>query len=752
MSSNKQKNKQAIKQSAGKQQQRSANLLSDRKSQTNFKWLYLIIFLAGFGLYANTLQHNYVYDDVSVIGLNKFTKMGIDGIPTLFTKAYWYGFRGENDGTYRPLSLITFALEYEYFGENAHVPHFVNVFLYALSGVFLFWFLVLIYELKNPLQRGLSSFFAFIVSLFYIAHPVHTEVVANIKGRDEILCFLLFLISFIYLLKYIKNAGSSFLRKIFFLAISILSFYLSILSKETAVTFVAVIPLVLFVFTNFSSKKILQTSSIFVIITIVYLIMRGSFLDSIAGSKPLIPIDNTLAAATTFSEKYATAIYILGKYLGLLLFPHPLIYDYSFKQIAIVDWSNIYALISLVVYASMLIYAIRGIKDKSIVSFGILYYLITMSIVSNLFLMIGSTMAERFLYIPSLGFCIAVGYLLIRLFKIEGTSNSSALQYFKQNISLMIVLAVVFILYSFKTVSRNLIWKDNLTLYSTDIVNAENSSRAHLFYGQELLELAKVEPEKNKRKDLFDKTIKEITRSSEIDPTYSDTWLNLGIAYVENGDNAEGIKNYKRVLQINPFYDKAYYNMGNAYFNLKDFTKAKECFENAIKYNNAYKLAYYNLGNTYMKIDQNEKAIEYYHKTLQLDPYYIDVYNNMGNAYTNLLKFDDAIASYKKAIVLKPQYALLHNNMGNVYNQIKNYDEAIKCFNTALKFDPKYTSALNNLGAAYYYKGNYDKAITYFEKVLKIDPSQKDMYNNIGLCYQNKGEIQKAQEYFSKAR
>ena len=145
----------------------------------------LIIALSGFFLYLNTIFNDYAVDDLAVIQENRFTKQGVAGIPILLRTFYWEGYWNNNSGIYRPLSMVTFALEWQFFPDNPHAGHVTNIILYAITGFLLF-------KVLRRLMPEQNILFPFFVSLVFIAHPVHTEVVANIKSRDEILCLLLF--------------------------------------------------------------------------------------------------------------------------------------------------------------------------------------------------------------------------------------------------------------------------------------------------------------------------------------------------------------------------------------------------------------------------------------------------------------------------------------------------------------------------------------------------------------------------------
>ncbi len=173
------------------------------------KWLGWALAVFGFLLYANTLGHGYAFDDSIVITENSFTQQGFGGIYDLMTKDFFIGIYGEQGmeltgGRYRPLSLVMFAVEYQFFGLNPFVGHFINVLLYALTAFLLFK------VLRNWLSKieG-GAIIALITSLLFIAHPIHTEVVANIKSRDEILSFLLVLVTLQALHKLVTNKENS---------------------------------------------------------------------------------------------------------------------------------------------------------------------------------------------------------------------------------------------------------------------------------------------------------------------------------------------------------------------------------------------------------------------------------------------------------------------------------------------------------------------------------------------------------------
>ena len=188
------------------------NLTQTSEPQNAPLWLLFGLFLFAFLLYANTLGHGYAFDDSIVIVENSFTKKGFAGIKDLATRDFFDGIYGDQNmalsgGRYRPLSLVMFAVEYEFFGANPTVGHFLNVFFFALTVVLFFvltrrW--LANFESSAVVAATVS---ATVAALLFAAHPIHTEVVANIKGRDEIMAMLLMLLSLLSLDKYLKTGA-----------------------------------------------------------------------------------------------------------------------------------------------------------------------------------------------------------------------------------------------------------------------------------------------------------------------------------------------------------------------------------------------------------------------------------------------------------------------------------------------------------------------------------------------------------------
>lgn len=664
----------------------------------------------GFFLYANTLGHSYTVDDDTVMMKNKIVTKGITAIPEILTTPYRKGFWDRQEAMYRPLSLVMFAVEWQLSPEKPFLGHLVNVLLYALTGFVLF----------GMLRKILISFnilIPFFATLLFMVHPLHTEVVANIKSRDEILSLLFLILSLNFLFGYYKDQRQKILKMI----LSLCCFLLALLSKESAVTFILLFPLALFFFTELPVKKVLLYSSLFVIPLALYFGMRFHALQGINTHTDILPINNSLVKAENEISRIATAISIMGKYLGLLILPLSLSFDYSYNQIPNVTFVDAVALISLFIYAALVFIAIRTFRKKNIFAFCILYFFITVSLVSNLVIMIESTMAERFLYTASLGFCIALPALIAKLFKIDlkklNVYNWKTL--FSVSKPLTTILFLSLILYSGKTISRNADWKTNYTLLKKDVKTCPNSARIRYALGSEIyFKISKAETDPVRKQALIDEAIAQLERGTSILPAYGEAFYGLGLAYTDKSDGANAVRCFE-AAKTNKTWDEApfFVSSGLAYGLLKQYDNAFVDFKKALGMDSTLKEAYNNWGLYLLETGNVTEAIEKLDKAIALDSSYVSALYNRGNACAQSQEYREAIAWYERVLVLDPKYTNALTNIGNCYAAMEEIPLAIQSFEKVIAIDPNNVNANTNLSVAYHQIGNEEKSKEYAAKI-----------------------------------
>jgi tetratricopeptide (TPR) repeat protein len=586
-------------------------------------YLGLIITILAFLLYAQTATYKFTLDDGSVIVQNKLVQKGMGGIKEILSTDYWYGYTEQLRGLqYRPASLLMFAVEEEFFPGQAGVHHLVNVILYALTCLLLFLLIAKIFPSKNLLLP-------FVTILLYTAHPVHTEVVSNIKSRDEILCFLFGIAALFAMFKYHAS------RRVIFLALSGLAVFLSITSKETGIAFVLLIPLVLY-FTREVNGRFMGAATLsLVAFAALYFFIRHQVVKDVQ-SIDLLVIDNTLVAAQSKAEQFATAFTVLLKYLGLLLLPHPLSYDYSFSQVKIVSFSDAKALFSLFLYLALGIFAVLNTRKKNPYALAIFLFLLLLAPVSNIFLKIGSTMAERFLYMPSLGFCLALGLLSMKLSRVRLPVKPvySVSSFFTQNVTVITAVLLAVILYSFKTVSRNKDWQDNVHLFGKDVQTSPNSARTHYNWGlSNIYDLYLEEEDPGLKKEYLEEGRRELETALDIYPEYFEAEKPLGYVHLKQGAYETAVKHFDQYLVMNPKDVATLNNKAAALMGMQMYQGAIPVLELALAKEPSDTSAVKNLGRCYAYTQQFSKAVEYFLKSIQLSPGVSENYRLAGMAY-----------------------------------------------------------------------------------------------------------------------
>ncbi len=506
----------------------------------------LILFVLAFGLYISSVGFEYVLDDQIVLSKNNFVKKGLGGIKDILTTESMTGYFGEQKnlivgGRYRPLSIVTFAIEYEFFGANSKVSHFINVLLYGLTGLLLFRVLSILFPVKNDRQWYLSM--PFIATLLFVLHPIHSEVVANVKGRDEIMTLMGSLAAMYYSLKYVKT------DKIHLLILSMITFFLALLAKENALTFIAVIPFSIYFFSNTSFKKIAIVTIPLILVGVAFIGLRtgiiGYLLDS---GKEVTDLMNNPFAEMNGSQKYATIIYTLLVYLKLLIFPVQLTHDYYPYHIPIMSWGDWRVILSLIVHFGLGVIALLGLKKKSVFSYAIIFYLATLSITSNLPFTVGTFMNERFVYISSIGFCVALAYLLLEKLPLL-KPDLPAMKMFGYGL-----IGLFCVGFMAKTIMRVPAWATPLSLNTAAIKVSKNSARANCFVGTAIFENYKVEQDQTKKQEMLKDINYYINRSLEINPRYGSALTMKGGLIAEdyrfNRDINQLLTGFEKVLKI----------------------------------------------------------------------------------------------------------------------------------------------------------------------------------------------------------
>ena len=693
-----------------------------------------VIFTLALLMYANTIPNKWALDDGISIHKNNFVKRGISGIPDILSKEAFTGFYGQDmnivaGGRYRPLSPLVFAMQAEVLAPAAksaneqaaidkegyrikdlsektlfpHILHLFNALWYGLLCLLLYRTLLLLFQAKQASDSGRAEFLALVSTLIYTVHPLHTEAVANVKGLDEILAMLGSVAALYCVVRqYLPDRNETTWLPQQWMIRALGCFALALFAKENAVTFIAVIPLALWIFTDAGPKSIVKLTAPLLLplllfvgarSVILYQPNKGAIAEELMND-PFLILDSTAQYALLtptsdikvlvnpnantytkmpYSQQLATNFYTWSKYLQLLAVPYPLTVDYYPRQIAVKSFTDAGVLFSVLLNMFLLGWALFNLRKKKIVAFGILYYFITFSPVSNLFFSIGTNMAERFMFMPSLGFCIIVASLLYDLGKKWGGAKEGSLF----NTILLGVGALVCV-FAALTVKRNFDWKDDLTLFSKDINVSVNSGKITTDLAGHLINRAiRIREEKEVEiEGLSAAQKKAVMQATEAEQA----------ALVK-----QAIPLLKKSLTIHPMSNEAWFQIANAHQflggieshtpneNLTYLNTALLAYEQAYKYRSAITdttiikltaLCYTGLGKVMgEEFADINTSIQFLEEAIALDSLNAETFMILGTAYSMKQDYVKSIAYTQKSLELRPGDRDTEKNLATALQQ-----------------------------------------------------------------------------------
>ena len=540
-------------------------------NQLNRLVVYFII-VFGLFIYFNSFSNQFVWDDFSFVVKNEAIR-SFNNVGSFFTDAYTLAKRPLQEDLYRPLLTLSFAIDYYLWKLEPRYYHLENVLFHIVNAILIYFLMKIV--LKNMIS-------SFLVSVLFLVHPAQTEVVDWITHRSDILALFFYLLCFLIHLR-IRAAHD---KKPYLYLSMLLLFAISLLFKEVVI----ILPLILILYDTLllsyklNYKKYLTYYTPFFFITLCYGLIRILVLGRFSGHSLWCKFPG---------EAFLTMCVIFARYFKILIFPKNLCADYVitlnhsvFEPIVII---SIAALVC--VFASALF-----LKNRvRLFSFGVFWFFISLMPGSNIF-SAETGLAERYLYLPSIGFFIAIFGIILSQRKIFIKSA-----YF--------LMSCLIIICCFLTINRNKDWKDEFTFYKINSERSPSSDRMH---------------------------------------------YNLGIAYRARGMLDEAANEFKYSIRLNPNNDKAYNNLGNIYFFQDRLDLALECYKNATAISPELYEAYNNCGNIYFQKRNYEMAIKNYKKALALEKGSFEIHYNLSLAYLEVNRKKEAVAELKAVLELNP--------------------------------------------------------------------------------------------------
>jgi tetratricopeptide (TPR) repeat protein len=572
-----------------------------------------VFLLVGVAIYSNTLHSPFVFDDGPSITRN----------PTIKSIENFFGnSTGYDKYPTRFIGYLSFALNYKFGSFDPFGYHIVNLTVHIVNSLLVFFFVQITFRtpfMKKSSPEATARVVSLISGMLFLVHPVQTEAVTFVVQRLTSLTTTFFLLSIFYYVKariIYNDRPNHFTNK--YLMYFVLSFLFCVLAMKTKeISFT--LPAVLIIYECLFFDGPYRIRAFFLLPFLFTLLIIPLSLINVRApiGKVLIDIDNVSRVQTDISrgDYFLTQLSVIVTYIRLLFFPidQNLDYDYPIYR-SLFQPRVFFCATSLLFFLGISLWLyLRSRRAESallrMISFGIAWFFITMSVESSL-IPIEDVIFEHRIYLPSVGAFVS---LAMAASVISRKWNRTACIW---------VLVFITSALSIATYKRNMIWRDDLVLWSDNVQKSPSKARPHYNLGSSYL-----------LRGLTEKAILEFRDAIQIDPGYSDAYLNLGVAYASIGAEEKAMEALYKAIQLNPADSESYYNLG---------------------------LLYSNKGSGHL-------AIEQYQKALLLNPESVNARNNLGIALAESGRIDEAIDQFQEGIRLSPGDEELRKNLENAY-------------------------------------------------------------------------------------
>ena len=631
--------------------------------------------------YSNTLDFPFALDDVRHIQDNPFIQVTSLDLGELRHAAF------EGLCPYRPLSKITFALNY-YFGEYDPTGyHIVNIIIHLVNGILVYFLSLIIFrplcdvpmgevtkspnplipQSLNPSMRQIALFAA----LLFTVHPLQTQSVTYIIQRMNSMAAMFYLFS---LLLYIRGrfARTRWRRWTLF-STCILSWGMALGCKQIAATLPFVIFLYEWYFVQHLSATwirrniwyVLVPIAVFCIVALVYL--APDPLERIA--------EHYLYRDFTMWERVLSEFRVVVYYVSLFFYPHPsrLRVDYDFAlSHSLID--PVTTLFSLGAIVGLIGLAVCLARKERLASFSLFWFFGNLVLESSIIPL--ALVFEHRMYLPS---------VFLSLMTITLTYRLVTRQWVR-----LTVLCVAVAMLSLWTYERNSVWRDPVTLWEDCVKKSPGGARPHYHLGAALMV----------HQEHFDEAVSHFREALRIHPDYPDAHVSLGLALMEKNKLDEAISHFHAALEIKPIYPRAHLFLGRAL----------------------------------SRQGRLNEAVSHLAQALNMRPDFADAYNDLGNALVRLGHQDDAVNMYLEVLRREPDNVKAHCNLAIVFLGQKRLDEAIGHFLKALEIKPDEAQVHSNLGVALVRRGRLKEAVSHFSEALRLNPDDADARHNLDFA------------------
>lgn len=754
----------------------SVSALALRDWSRHHLWASLCIVVLCFVVYGNSLSNKYALDDDLVILQNPRIHKGLDAFPQIFFEHYSQS--AKSSYGFRPITLATFALEYHLFGENPHVGHLINILLYALTCILLYFLLL---RLFREYHWSLSA----LAVILFIIHPIHTEVVNNIKSRDELLAFLFAIAamrSFIYAFdhKKVPRFGIGIL-------FGTLLFMVSLLAKTTSAPFFVIIPFTLIYYLRFKWWKVLAATSVIIFGLIVVRYGIDQVL-AVEKTRELLYFENPLfqeqfRSFNGFATKLPMAFYTTGFYLKMMVVPQPLLFYYGYSHMDLAGWDNGWTWVSMIIILTSVFFILKKFKSREPWVYGAIFFFLFAATYSNLISAAVGIVAERFIYMGSLGFCIVLAWFIFKLCKVEVrvaalVNRSTAVEevplvnrsrmwmifggmmilpfaLFMLEGTAIRALGVVLLLMGMML----LLWLLNTSKKSVadhhgfSVLPKWNALFVIVVGGVVVLGSMRTvvrNPNWKDKMTLFRHDIQDMPNSAKghalIAGTIVPEILKEQNPQVRQQMVNEAIVHFGEAIRIYPDYHTMVNNLGVMHYSHRgDFQTAFGYFNRALEIKPDYVEAHHNAGACYEQFQRNADAIVHFYVSLGFHQHYHEAYGAIGKYMQTHPNFE-----YQEVAPFRKKNATAHYWFGRVYQALGEEQRAMGHYLKTLQLARDYPLSWTKLSSALIQEQRYDEAHLHNRIGVKVFPRTPEFFLNIGNVYSAQADVQSAIVWFER--
>ncbi len=633
-----------------------------------------ILFVLLLAIYGFSLAYPFHYDDWKVIVNNESIRYAGTMKNVLLSEAS------------RPLTILTFALNYAFSGTNPACYRVVNILLHFFNSLFLYFILTFF---TDSYKKKISPYAAVISAGVFLAHPVQIEAVTYISSRSELLfCFF----SFASFLIFLKAANRERFRLL--TALSVVIFIFALVSKERAVMypFVAGIFFALFP-RNFKKNmgRIYAYLSLCLIADLLYVLYRFTFAASF----------EVRTAARTYIEQAKGAVAVLLIYVRMLFLPFNQNIDHTVNVPSGTALVKDLFMIFVLIFLTALIFRKR---DKYFFLFpGIIIFILPL--IPNLLIPIEDLMTERWMYMSVAGLSFVILQAFVSIGEIKRIGEK--------------ILFGILIFFIILSCGRNAVWSDEVSLWNDAAKKSPQKARP-------LNNMAYVHIQRGE----YEKARDELAEAIRREPGFAQAYFNFGTLFSKTGNGPKAVEFYKKSFELDKGFKGAPVNIGVIVAReTKDYASAERWFKYALSFDEDFIPALENLAELYYATKRFSEAGAYFAKLKKIGVKNREFEIKAANSCRRAGNLNEAMKLYREYIKKYGESVEALSGMAKISFSRGENEKAYALFKRVTEINPKTPEAYGNIALILLKNGKKEEAIENLEKVILLNPSDSRARN-----------------------